>query len=420
MPDTVVMKFGGTSVADAERLKRAARRIVAKREQGMRVVAVLSARGKETDALIAAANEVSPTPDPREMDMLLSTGERVSCALCAMAINDLGHRAISLTGSQAGIVTDTSHTKARILEVRADRIRDALAEDSIVLVAGFQGVSTARDVTTLGRGGSDTTAVALAAAIGAEICEIYTDVDGVFSADPRLVPDARKLPVVSFEEMLEMSSSGAGVLQLRSVEYARNHGVKIHCRSSFHDRPGTVVVGEQETMEHPLITAVTHSTGEARVTLMGVPDTPGIAGRVTTALADANVNIDMIIQNEPVTEGQRADMSFTVPRDDIPSAQAAIAPIAQELGIEVATDPSMGKVSIVGAGMKSHPGVAAKVFTTLGENEINIEMISTSPIRISCVVSGDRVPDAVRALHAAFELSGQDSIRPEEPFGPFT
>ena len=420
MPETVVMKFGGTSVADAERLKRAARRIVAKRENGTRVVAVLSARGKETDQLIAAANEVSPNPDPREMDMLLSTGERVSCALCAMAINDLGHRAISLTGSQAGIVTDTSHTKARILEVRADRIRDALAEDSIVLVAGFQGVSTARDVTTLGRGGSDTTAVALAAAIGAEICEIYTDVDGVFSADPRIVPDARKLPVVSFEEMLEMSSSGAGVLQLRSVEYARNHGVKIHCRSSFHDRPGTVVVAEQETMEHPLITAVTHSTGEARVTLKGVPDTPGIAGRVTTALADANVNIDMIIQNEPVSEGHRADMSFTVPRDDIPTAQQAIAPIAQELGVEVATDPSMGKVSIVGAGMKTHPGVAAKVFTTLGENQINIEMISTSPIRISCVVPGDRVPDAVPALHSAFGLSGEDSIRPEEPFGPFS
>jgi aspartate kinase len=234
------------------------------------------------------------------------------------------------------------------------------------------------------------------------------------------VPDARKLPVVSFEEMLEMSSSGAGVLQLRSVEYARNHGVKIHCRSSFNDRPGTVVVGEQETMEHPLITAVTHSTGEARVTLKGVPDTPGIAGRVTTALAAANVNIDMIIQNEPVSEGHEADMSFTIPRDDIPTAEAAIKPIADELGVEVATDPSMGKVSIVGAGMKSHPGVAAKVFTTLGENQINIEMISTSPIRISCVVPGDRVPDAGRALHSAFNLSGEDSIRPEEPFGPFS
>jgi aspartate kinase len=419
MSSTVVMKFGGTSVANAERLKRAAARIVAKRQAGHRVVAVLSARGKETDRLIADAQEVSPHPDPREMDMLLSTGERVSCALCAMAINDLGHRAISLTGSQAGIVTDTSHTKARILDVRADRIMAALSEDNIVLVAGFQGVSTARDVTTLGRGGSDTTAVALAAAVGADVCEIYTDVAGVFSADPRIVPDARKLNVVSFDEMLEMSASGAGVLQLRSVEYARNHGVRIHCRSSFEDAPGTVVVSEEETMEHPLITAVTHSTGEARVTLLGVPDTPGIAGRVTTALADANVNIDMIIQNEPVTDGALADMSFTVPRDDVATAEVALAPIAVEFGIRVIADPAMGKVSIVGAGMKSHPGVAAKVFRTLGEQNINIEMISTSAIRISCVVQGDRVPDAVRALHSAFELSGPDSIRPEQPFGEF-
>ncbi len=419
MSSTVVMKFGGTSVADAGRLKGAAARIVAKREAGHRVVAVLSARGKETDRLIADAQEVSPHPDPREMDMLLSTGERVSCALCAMAINDLGHRAISLTGSQAGIVTDTSHTKARILDVRADRIMSALDDDSIVLVAGFQGVSTAKDVTTLGRGGSDTTAVALAAAVGADVCEIYTDVAGVFSADPRIVPDARKLAVVSFDEMLEMSASGAGVLQLRSVEYARNHGVRIHCRSSFEDAPGTVIVSEEETVEHPLITAVTHSTGEARVTLLGVPDTPGIAGRVTTALADANVNIDMIIQNEPVSEGARADMSFTVPRDDVTAAQIALDPIASEHGISVVADPAMGKVSIVGAGMKSHPGVAAKVFRTLGEQEINIEMISTSSIRISCVVQGDRVPDAVRALHSAFELAGPDTIRPEQPFGEF-
>src|SRR6476659_783345 len=279
---TVVMKFGGTSVADAERLKRAAQRIVAKREAGHRVVAVLSARGKETDRLIAEAHEVSPHPDPRGMDMLLSTGERVSCALCAMAINDLGHRAISLTGSQAGIVTDTSHTRARILDVRADRIFAALDEDSIVLVAGFQGVSTARDVTTLGRGGSDTTAVALAAAVGAEVCEIYTDVPGVFSADPRIVAGARKLATVSHEEMLEMSASGARVLQLRSVEYARTHGVRIHCRSSFTEEPGTFVVGEEETMERPLITAVTHSTDEARITLLGVPDHPGIAGRLFT------------------------------------------------------------------------------------------------------------------------------------------
>jgi aspartate kinase len=411
------MKFGGTSVADAERIKRAARRIVSAREQGHRVVAVLSARGKTTDELISMAEEVSTAPDPREMDMLLSTGERISCALCAMAINDLGHRAISLTGSQAGIVTDTSHTKARILDVRADRIRDALDQDLIVLVAGFQGVSTARDVTTLGRGGSDTTAVALAAAIGAEVCEIYTDVAGVFSADPRIVPSARKLPVLSFEEMLEMSASGAGVLQLRSVEYARNHGVRIHCRSSFTEEPGTFVVGEEETMERPLITAVTHSTDEARITLLGVPDHPGIAGRIFTALADANVNVDMIIQNEPETEGAQADMSFTVPRSDLRAARAALDPVVNAVGIgSVAEDPTMGKVSVVGAGMKSHPGVAARVFSTLGDNGINIEMISTSPIKISCVVSGEAVATAVRALHEAFEL-GEAQVEAEHPFG---
>jgi aspartate kinase len=420
VPGRVVMKFGGTSVADAEALSRAARRIVAKREEGHDVVAVLSARGRTTDALIREAQEISPDPDPREMDMLLSTGERQSCALCAMAINDLGHRAISLTGSQAGIVTDTSHTKARIVDVRADRIEEALRQGSIVLVAGFQGVSTTRDVTTLGRGGSDTTAVALAAAVGADVCEIYTDVDGVFSADPRMVPDARLLPVVSFEEMLEMAASGAGVLQLRSVEYARNHGVRIHCRSSFHDDPGTVVVAEQDTvMENPLITAVTHSTEEARVTLKSVPDIPGVAGRITTALARAHVNVDMIIQNEPVSEGQRADMSFTVPRTDLADARRALEPLATENGGEIATDEAMGKVSIVGAGMRTHPGVAAQVFTTLGEEGINIEMISTSPIKISCVIRGDRVPTAVRALHAVFALSGEGTIRQERPFGEF-
>jgi aspartate kinase len=412
------MKFGGTSVADAERLKRAARRIVRAREQGHNVVAVLSARGQMTDELVAMAEEVSPSPDPREMDMLLSTGERMSCALCAMAINDLGHKAISLTGSQAGIVTDTSHTKARILDVRADRIRKGLDEQKIVLVAGFQGVSTTYDVTTLGRGGSDTTAVALAAAMDAEVCEIYTDVAGVYSADPRIVPDARKLPVVSFEEMLEMAASGARVLQLRAVEYARNHGVRIHCRSSFNEDPGTFIVGEEETMERPLITAVTHSTDEARVTLLGVPDNPGIAGQIFTALADANVNVDMIIQNEPESEGAAADMSFTVPRGDLPTARAALDPVVSAVGIfRVAEDPTMGKVSVVGAGMKSHPGVAAKVFTTLGGEGINIEMISTSPIKISCVVQADRVPTAVRALHEAFEL-GADDVHPEHPFKP--
>jgi aspartate kinase len=414
---TVVMKFGGTSVADAERIKRAARRIVSAREQGHRVVAVLSARGKTTDELISMAEEVSTTPDPREMDMLLSTGERISCALCAMAINDLGHHAISLTGSQAGIVTDTSHTKARILDVRADRIRAALDDEKIVLVAGFQGVSTARDVTTLGRGGSDTTAVALAAAMDAEVCEIYTDVAGVYSADPRIVPDARKLPVVSFEEMLEMSASGAGVLQLRSVEYARNHAVRIHCRSSFTEAPGTFVVGEEETMERPLITAVTHSRDEARITLLGVPDHPGVAGRIFTALAEENINVDMIIQNEPVSEGAEADMSFTVPRSDLRAARAVIEPVATEVGIaDVRDDPEMGKVSVVGAGMKSHPGVAARVFATLGDQGINIEMISTSPIKISCVINAGEVDRAVRALHEAFDL-GADQIEAEHPFG---
>ena len=381
------MKFGGTSVADAGRIKRAARRIVEKREAGKRVVAVLSARGKTTDELIAMAEEVSPSPDPREMDMLLSTGERISCALCAMAINDLGHRAISFTGSQAGIVTDTSHTKARILEVRADRIREALNDDLIVLVAGFQGVSTSRDVTTLGRGGSDTTAVALAAAIGAEVCEIYTDVAGVFTADPRLVPSARKLPQVSFEEMLEMAASGAKVLQLRSVEYARTHGVRIHCRSSFHEITGTFVIGEDETMEHPLITAVTHSTDEARITLTGVPDRPGVAAAIFRALADANCNVDTIIQNEPREEGRDAEVSFTISSDDVRAAERALEPIRAELGIAgIDTDPEIGKVSIIGAGMRSHPGVAAQVFETLAAEGINIEMITTSPIKISCVI----------------------------------
>jgi aspartate kinase len=415
--DIVVMKFGGTSVAGAEQIKRAAGRIVASREAGKRVVAVLSARGKTTDELVEQAQEISARPVAREMDMLLSTGERISCALCAMAIHDMGHEAISLTGSQAGIVTDSSHTKARIIDVRADRIKAALQEDRIVLVAGFQGVSTeSRDVTTLGRGGSDTTAVALAAALAAEVCEIYTDVAGVFSADPRIVPQARKLSHVSFEEMLEMSASGAGVLQLRSVEYARNHGVRIHCRSSFEDGPGTLVVSEEETMEQPFVTAVTHSDAEARVTLTGVRDEPGVAGRIFKALADANVNVDVIIQNEPVGGDQLADLSFTVDRADLATATETIATLG-DVSAGVRTDERIGKVSIVGAGMRSHPGVAAKVFEVLGEQKINIEMISTSPIKISCVISADRVSDAVNALHRAFEL-GADAVWPEDPTGP--
>jgi len=411
------MKFGGTSVADAERIKRAARRIVEKREQGHQVVAVLSARGKTTDELIAMAEEVSAAPDPREMDMLLSTGERISCALCAMAIKDLGHRAMSLTGSQAGIVTDESHTKALIVDVRADRIRNALQEDNIVLVAGFQGVSQdARNVTTLGRGGSDTSAVAVAAALSAEVCEIYTDVAGVYSADPRIVPDARKLETVSFEEMLEMAASGAGVLQLRSVEYARNHGVRIHCRSSFDEEPGTFVVAEGETMEQPLITAVTHSVREARLTLTGVPDTPGAAARIFGALAEANINVDMIVQNEPASAGGQAEISFTVPREDLRTARLALEPLTGEAFARVGTHEEMGKVSIIGAGMRSHPGVAAKVFRVLAEDGINIDMISTSPIKISCVIDRDRVDEAVRALHSAFELSGEGTVSVEEPF----
>jgi aspartate kinase len=415
--DIVVMKFGGTSVAGAEQIKRAAGRIVAAREAGNRVVAVLSARGKTTDELVEQAHEISARPVAREMDMLLSTGERISCALCAMAIHDMGHEAISLTGSQAGIVTDSSHTKARIIDVRADRISAALEEDRIVLVAGFQGVSTeSRDVTTLGRGGSDTTAVALAAALRASVCEIYTDVSGVYSADPRIVSAARKLPVVSFEEMLEMAASGARVLQLRSVEYARNHGVRIHCRSSFEDGPGTLVVAEEETMENPFVTAVTHSDSEARVTLTGLRDEPGVAGRVFGALAEANVNVDVIIQNEPVGEDQLADLSFTVDRGDLPVAKDTIAALG-DVSLEVLADERIGKVSIVGAGMRSHPGVAAKVFQVLGEQGINIEMISTSPIKISCVISADRVSDAVNVLHKAFEL-GEDAVQPEDPTGP--
>src|SRR5438270_1895034 len=376
MEHVIVMKFGGTSVADAQRIKHAARRIVERREQGNAVVAVLSARGTTTDELIAMAEEVSPTPAPREMDMLLSSGERISCALCAMAINDLGHRAISLTGSQAGIVTDESHTKALILDVRADRIRAALEEDSIVLVAGFQGVSRdAKNVTTLGRGGSDTSAVAVAAALSATVCEIYTDVSGVFSADPRIVPGARRLGTVSFEEMLEMAASGAGVLQLRSVEYARNHGVRIHCRSSFEDTPGTFVVAEGDTVEQPLITAVTHSVAEARLTLVGVPDEPGAAARIFQALAQVNVNVDMIVQNEPHSAKGRAEISFTVPREDLRAASAALEPLAGESFMQMSRSEEMGKVSIVGAGMRSHPGVAAQVFTVLAEEGVNIELI---------------------------------------------
>jgi aspartate kinase len=394
MQPTIVMKFGGTSVADAQRLKRAAQRIVDKREAGNRVVAVLSARGKETDRLIADAHEVSPNPDPREMDMLLSTGERVSCALCAMAINDLGHRAISLTGSQAGIVTDTSHTKARILDVRADRIHDALNEDAIVLVAGFQGVSTDLDITTLGRGGSDTTAVALAAALGAGACEIYTDVEGVHTADPRIVPSARKLHAVSYGEMLEMAASGARVLQLRSVEFARNHDVKLHVRSSFSEVDGTWIREEDQRMlEKALISGVTHKAAETVYRVEGVS-----AARLFEALAEAGVNVDTVIQTGP-------EIVFSA--DEGPEAVDALG----SLGVSWSAREDLGQVSVIGAGMRSHPGVAAKMFSALEELGIQPTIVTTSPIKISCFVSREQVEPAVRALHAAFELERPEAER---------
>ena len=413
------MKFGGTSVADAGRIKAAARRIVDQRESGKRVVAVLSARGQTTDELIEMAQEVSPDPDPREMDMLLSTGERISCALCAMAINDLGHRAISLTGSQAGIVTDASHTKARILDVRADRIRDALGEGRIVLVAGFQGVSTSRDVTTLGRGGSDTTAVALAAAIGAEVCEIYTDVAGVFSADPRIVPNARKLPQVSFEEMLEMSASGAGVLQLRSVEYARTHGVRIHCRSSFDPGPGTFVLPEEETMEHPLITAVTHSTEEARITLLGVPDRPGAAAAIFGALADANCNVDTIIQNEPRGESRDAEVSFTIAAEDLRAAEQALEPVKASWadrgdrhrpGDREGVDRGGGHALASGRGGKGLPDPGGEEHQHRDDLHLADQDLLRDPSR-------RRAPARSRRCTSAFDLGATARSSESEPIG---
>src|SRR3954453_5274491 len=415
----VVQKYGGSSVADAERIKRVAERIVGTKKAGHDVVVVVSAMGDTTDELIDLAKRIVPVPAGREFDMLLTAGERISMALLAMAINSLGYKAESVTGSQAGILTTSVHGKARIVDITPGRIENSLTEGNIAIVAGFQGFSKeTMNITTLGRGGSDTTAVALAAALHADVCEIYTDVDGVYSADPRIVPDARKLSHVSFEEMLEMAASGAKVLQLRSVEYARNHGVRIHCRSSFKDYAGTLVLTEGETMERPLVTAVTHSTDEARITLTGLPNTPGVAGRVLSVLAAANVNVDMIIQNEPVSADHRADMSFTVPRDDLLNAREALEPLKAELGIgEGATDPAMGKVSLVGAGMKSHPGVAAKTFTVLGNAGVNIEMISTSPIKISCVVRESDVERSVKELHSAFFEPGEDTIRREDPRG---
>jgi aspartate kinase len=401
---TIVMKFGGSSVADPEKLKAVARRIVAAREAGNRVVAVVSAMGDTTDELIDLAHRVSERPDARELDMLISVGERISCALAAMAIKDLGHEAISLTGSQAGIVTDTSHTKAKIVDIRATRIHEALDVDKIVLVAGFQGVSTGLEITTLGRGGSDTTAVALAAALGAAACEIYTDVEGVFTADPRLVPEARKLRAVTYEEMLELSATGAKVMALRSVEFARNYAVRLHVRSSFSAGEGTWIGEEDERMlEKAIISGVTHDTSEAKVTILGVPDRPGIAAGVFRPLADAGVNIDMIVQN--VSEHGHTSISFTLPKTDLVTAEPILERTAKKVGATgYTTDPGVGKVSLIGAGMRSHPGVAADMFDALANAGINIEIISTSSIRISCVVRAADVEEAVRVVHEAFSL----------------
>ena len=399
----VVQKYGGTSVANTERIMNVARRIVAAFDAGASVCAVVSARGDTTDELLEMAHEITAQPPERELDMLLSTGERISCALLAMAIHTLGREAASFTGSQAGIVTDTTHTKAKIVGVSPKRIEECLGEGKIALVAGFQGVSTAKDVTTLGRGGSDTTAVALAHALDADVCEIYTDVDGVYTTNPNLVPGARKLDRVSYEEMLEMAASGAQVLALRSVEYARKYGVVIHCRSSFSDGEGTWVREEDEDMEQAIVSGVTYTTDEAKVTVRGVPDHPGVAADVFSVLADAHVNVDMIIQN--VGDGGHSDISCTVPIDDLDAARVALDRIVAELGAkEYSTDETMAKISLIGAGMRTHPGIAALMFRTLADRGINLEMISTSPIKVSCVIAKDRVEEAVKALHDAFEL----------------
>ena len=406
----MIQKYGGSSVADAERIRRVAARIVDEKRRGNAVVVVVSARGDTTDELMGLAREISPHPPERELAMLLTAGERISMALLGMAITELGEPAVSFTGSQAGIITDNSHTKAKILEVRADRLRAALDMGQVVIVAGFQGVSREQDVTTLGRGGSDLTAVALASALRADVCEIYSDVDGVYTADPRLVPNARKLHAVSYEEMLEMASTGARVLQLRSVEFARNHGVTLHVRSSFEDTPGTWIKEEDERMEQAIISGITHDTSEAKITLLSVPDRPGIAAHVFGALAEADVNVDMIIQN--TSEQGHTDISFTLPKEDLAKANRIIDQVSEEIGARGSTcDENIAKVSLVGAGMRTHPGVAAKMFRVLAENSINIEMISTSPIKIACVVRGDQVGQAVRALHEAFNLEEEALAR---------
>jgi aspartate kinase len=403
----VVQKFGGTSVADPDRIRAVADHVARTRQDGQDVVVVVSAMGKTTDELIRLAHDVCPAPDGREMDMLLTAGERISMALLCMAIETRGVPAASFTGSQAGIVTDTTHGKARILEVRGDRLRETLSAGRVAVVAGFQGVSTERDVTTLGRGGSDTTAVALAAVLKADVCEIYTDVAGVYTADPRVVPNARRLPSVSYEEMQELAATGGRVLALRSVEFARNHGVVLHVRSSFTWEPGTWV-NEEGSLEQAIVSGVTHDTSEAKITVAEVPDQPGIAARLFGALATDEVNVDMIVQN--TSTGGATDISFTVPRSDLAAAIRVCDALAPEIGAKsVSHDAEIGRVSIVGAGMKTHPGVAARMFMVLADQAVNIEMISTSSIRISCVVRARDVERAVKALHDHFELDRSPS-----------
>ncbi len=409
----VVQKYGGTSVGDVDRMKRVADRISRTHRDGNQVVVVVSAMGKTTDDLVTMAARISERPPERELDILLTSGERISMSLLAMALHDRDVPAKSFTGSQAGIITDAVHGKARIVDITPGRVQQALDGGNVVIVAGFQGVSQdTKDITTLGRGGSDTTAVALAASLGADVCEIYTDVDGVFTADPRIVPGAHKLDRISYEEMLEMAAQGAGVLQVRSVEFGRNHDVRIHVRSSFSYAAGTWVGPKEDMVEDAIISGVAHDTSEAKLTIQQVPDRPGVAARLFSSLAEANINIDMIVQN--ISAEGRTDISFTLPRGETLKARGVLEPLADEVGAAgVKVDEDIAKVSLVGAGMKTHPGVAAKMFGSLSAAGVNIEMISTSTIRVSVVVSRDDVETAVQAVHAVFGL-GDDSLPVEE------
>jgi aspartate kinase len=408
----VVQKYGGSSVADAERIKRVAERIVGAKRDGNDVVVVVSAMGDSTDELIDLAEQIVPVPSGREFDMLLTAGERISMALLAMAINSLGYKAESFTGSQAGVLTTSVHGKARIVNITPGRVQNSVAEGNIAIVAGFQGVSPdTKDITTLGRGGSDTTAVALAAALGADVCEIYTDVDGVYTADPRIVPNARRLRTVTYEEMLELAASGAKILHLRSVEYGRRYGVPIHVRSSFSTNPGTTVAGSMEdpNVEDAIISGVAHDRSEVKVTVVGVPDKPGEAAAIFQELAAAEINLDMIVQNISTGGTGRTDVSFTLPATDGPTALSALKRIQERVGFDdLLYDDHVGKLSLVGAGMRSHPGVSARFFAALAEAGVNVEMISTSEIRISVVCRDTDLDTAVRAVHDAFELGSAD------------